>query len=129
MIATLVILIGMGAITISCKKDRRVIRKAELIVENGYEYRLGEDDEDPVIQGRVKKKKSLAPVDSTFVETISNATKNTIMSSYTNNQGEFTHQVPADTYYFRITIPGEPVPFITDTVRVTTNKRVLILLE
>ncbi len=129
LIASLVILVAMGAITVSCKKEQsNGFRKAEIIVEESPNVKTGEDDEDPVIQGKVKKKNGFAPIDSAYVETVSNATRSTVVASYTNSLGDFVHQVPAGTYYFRVTVPGGS-PFETDTVRVYANTIVTILVD
>lgn len=127
MLASLLILVGMGAITVSCKKEQ-VIKSRKAQVEVVTLKDGGEDDDDPIIQGRVKKKHNFAPIDNAYVETIAYSSDNTIRTSYTDSDGAFEHQVPASIYYFRVTVPGESTPIITDTVHVSSNSSVTILI-
>lgn len=128
LIATLFILAGMGALTVSCEKEKKApVRKATLIESDAL--KLGEDDEDPVIQGKVKKKSNLQPIDSAYVETIRYATNATVRASLTDYKGDFIHTVPQDEYYFKVTVPGRTEPYITDTLRVNGNKSVTIIVD
>ena len=126
MLASLLILIGVGAITVSCRKQQFNCKaKVEITpVKNG-----GEDDDDPIIQGRVKKKHNLSPIAGAYVETISYSSDSVVRSSYSNDEGEFKQQVPANTYYFRVTIPGGSKQFITDTVGINANSLVEIVID
>ncbi|WP_430406286.1 Vmc-like lipoprotein signal peptide domain-containing protein [Fluviicola sp.] len=127
MLASLLILVGVGAITVSCKKQVVKNRKTQVEVVTSKDG--GEDDEDPIIQGRVKKKHSLSVIDDAYVETISYTTNEISQASYSDDNGEFEHQVPVDVYYFRVTVPGESTPFITDTVTINENSIVTILID
>lgn len=127
MLASLLILVGVGAITVSCKKQ--VVKNHKTQVEVVTSKDVGEDDEDPIIQGRVKKKHSLSVIDDAYVETISYTTNEIARASYSDDDGEFEHQVPVDVYYFRVTVPGESTPFITDTVTINENSIVTILID
>lgn len=128
MIASLLILVGMGAITVSCKKEQSVKnRRAQVEVVTLKDG--GEDDDDPIIQGRVKKKHSLSAIDNAYVETITYSTEKVVNASYSNNEGGFEHRVPVNMYYFRVTVPGQTTPFITDTVRINENSMVTIFID
>lgn len=129
MLASLLILVGMGAITVSCRKGQNAKNYKKTQVELVTSKDGGEDDEDPIIQGRVKKKHSLSAIDNAYVETISYTTNEISRASYSDEDGEFQHQVPADIYYFRVTVSGESTPFLTDTVHVEENSLVTILID
>lgn len=128
LIASLLILIGMGAITVSCDKDKTYAKKAKLIVECSPEKDGGEDDEDPIVQGKVKKPSGLA-IDSASVKTVAYNTNIIVASTYTNSTGDFTQKVDAGIYYFSVLVPGETVPFITDTIHVYKDKQVTIIVD
>ena len=126
MIASLLILVGMGAITVSCKKENVANRKAEIITENDPEKTGG--DHDPIIRVRVKKKSTLAPVDNALVETYTYGTNVQMNEGYTNSSGEYDRQVPEGIYYFRVTVSGMD-PLVTDTIHVNTDVQATILIE
>ena len=88
----------------------------------------GEDDEDPIIQGKVKKH-NFDPVDDAFVETMTAGTNVRVGSVYTNDLGEFVQQVVAGIYYFKVTVPGESTPYVTDTIHVTKDREVTIFVD
>jgi hypothetical protein len=127
MIASLLILIGMGAITVSCQKGKANFRKAKLVTEYANEKTGG--DEDPIIRVRVKKKNSFAPVDSAFVETIDYESNMQVNSGYTNALGESKQQVPTGIYYFKVTVPRNSIQYITDTVHVHADIETTILVD
>ena len=129
MIASLLILIGMGAITISCEKQKTAFRKAQLILENSNNPKTGDDDDDPIIHGKVKKKNNLAPVDGALVGTYVYGTDTVINSQYTDDLGEFTEQVKNGIYYFKVTVPGSSSPYVTDTFSINQDKQVTILVD
>lgn len=129
MIASLLILIGMGAIAVSCEKHKPAFRKAQLILENSNAPKTGDDDDDPMIQGKVKKKHNLAPVDGALVGTYIYGTDAVINTQYTDNLGEFTETVKSGTYYFKVTVPGSSLPYVTDTFSISQNKQVTILVD
>jgi hypothetical protein len=115
MIASLLILVGMGAITVSCKKENVTKRKAQVLTENELEKEGG--DHDPIIRVRVKKRNTLAPLDSADVETYEYGTDLLINDGYTNSSGEYDRQVPAGIYYFRVTPKGGSSS-LSDTIHV-----------
>lgn len=126
MIASLLILIGMGAITVSCRKDKTNSRKAELITQSDDEK---SGDEDPIIRVRVKKKQSLIPVGGALVETMTYGTDVRVNSGYTDSLGQYDRQVPPDVYYFKVTVSGNVTPYVTDTVRVNQDTQATILVD
>lgn len=126
MIASLLILVGMGAITVSCKKENVTKRKAEIIVENDPEKTGG--DHDPIIRVRVKKKNTLVPVDNALVGTYTYGTNEQVNEGYTNSLGEYDRQVPEGIYYFQVTVSGMD-PLVTDTIHVNTDVQPTILIE
>lgn len=125
MIASLLILVGMGAITVSCKKENVTKRKAEIITEHDLE-KTG--DQDPIIRVRVKKKNTLAPVDNAHVGTYAYGTNTQINVGYTNSSGEYDRQVPEGIYYFQVTVGGGD-PVVTDTIHVHTDVQPTILVD
>lgn len=126
MIASLLILVGMGAITVSCKKENVTNRKAKIIIENDLEKTGG--DHDPIIRVRVKKKNTLAPVDNALVGTYTYGTNEQINEGYTNSSGEYDRQVPAGIYYFQVTVSGG-TPVVTDTIHVHADVQPTILVD
>ncbi|WP_343637088.1 hypothetical protein [Fluviicola sp.] len=126
MIASLLILVGMGALTVSCKKEEVKSRKAQIIVENDPEKTGG--DHDPIIRVRVKKKYTLVAVDSAGVETYEYGTNQQINHGYTNSSGEYDREVASGIYYFRVTAPGGE-PLVTDTVHVHDDVQVTVLVD
>lgn len=128
LIASLVILIGMGAITVSCKKDRNAVnRKGQVTCENPTRDG-GDDDEDPIIQGKVRKQ-NFTPHEDAFVETMAYGSNIRVATDYTDELGEFERKVEAGIYYFKITPYGETVPFVSDTVHVNHNVQVTITFD
>jgi hypothetical protein len=119
-------LIGMGAITISCKKEQPAQRlKAQMTTAQAKDG--GDDDEDPVIRGKVKKN-NLA-LFGAEVETVTYGTNVRIGSVYTDSLGEFAQHVSKGTYYFKVTVPGFSTPYVTDTVSVTKDTEVNISVD
>jgi|GEM_PF-2937056 len=126
MIASLLILVAMGAITVSCEKAKTTTRKAALLVDNSCEKTGG--DEDPIIRVRVKKKNTFVPIYNAFVETMSYVTGTGVNSGYTDSLGEYDKKVTAGIYYFKVT-PAGGTTSITDTVHVNNNVQVTILVD
>lgn len=126
MIASLLILVGMGAITVSCKKEEVSSRKAQMITESDLE-KTG--DEDPIIRVRVKKKNTYAPVDNAHVETFVYGTNVRINDGYTNSSGEYDRQVAVGIYYFHVTPQGSSTPVVTDTIHVDKDVMPTILVD
>jgi hypothetical protein len=118
--------LGMGVITVSCKKENVSKRKAEIITEHDPEKTGG--DHDPIIRVRVKKKNTLAPIDNAYVETYTYSTNLQINDGYTNSSGEYDRQVPEGIYYFQVTVSGGD-PVVTDTIHVHTDVQPTILIE
>lgn len=125
MIASLLILVGMGAITVSCKKENVTKRKAAIITENDPEKTGG--DHDPIIRVRVKKKNTLAPIDNAYVQTYTYGTNVQINDGYTDSLGEYDRQVPTGIYYFQVTVSGGD-PVVTDTIHVNADVLATILI-
>lgn len=127
LIASLLILIGMGAITVSCKKVSH--KKAEIIECDEPSRDGGGDDEDPVIRGRVKKKNTFVPIDSAYVETLSSPSHTKVGDCYTDANGDFSQRVSAGIYYFKILPPGATTPYVTDTIHVYKDRNIVILVD
>ena len=128
LLATFLILVGMGAITVSCEKEESTkFRKAKIVAHDSKE-KGGEDDEDPIIRGKVRKH-NLTPIDSAYVETIGYSSNSKIGDAYTNTAGEFEQKVPIGIYYFRVTVPGNSTPFVTDTIHVHSDTNVDIFVD
>lgn len=125
MMMTLVILIGMGAITASCNKETPAVKKATMKAVGDMSKTGDEDDEDPVIQGKVRKK-NLTPIDNALVETIAYGSVTVAGSTHTDSTGSFTQRVKTGVYYFRITPQGSTTKYVTDTVNVSGNTTVII---
>lgn len=129
LIASLLILVGMGAITVSCEKQKTAFRKAQLILDNSNTPKTGDDDDEPIFQGKVRKKIGLATVGGARVETYEYGTNNKIGTQYTYDPGEFTQQVKSGTYYFKVTVPNDSNLYITDTLSIHQNMQVTILVD
>jgi hypothetical protein len=127
MIASLLILVGMGAITVSCRKEKANFRKADLMVDNGCERTGG--DEDPIIRVRVKKKNTFVAVDSAYVETMTYSTNVRANFGYTNTLGELDQQVATGIYYLKVTVPGYSTPYVTDTMHVSKDIQATVLVD
>jgi hypothetical protein len=123
LLASLLILIGVGAITISCEKEKTAnLQRARISASRQKDG--GDNDEDPVIRGKVKKNN--LPISGALVETIDRDTKVRVGSAATNDLGEFTQHVAKGTYFFRVTIPGFSIPYVTDAVSVDKDTEVRI---
>lgn len=127
MIAALAI-VGMSAITVSCNKETCAkYRKANVQtvpVKDGG----GDDDEDPVIRGKVKKSNNSVVVNAS-VETMTYGTNASVGTVYTDSLGEFQQKVDAGIYYFKVIAPGETIPYVTDTVHVNKDVQVTITVD
>jgi len=128
MVASLLILIGMGAITVSCEKHKVNTRKAQIILDNNIP-KTGDDDDDPIIHGKVKKKVSLAAVGGAKVVAIAYGTNDSLPAVFTDSLGEFTQQVKKGIYFFKVNVPGVSSPYITDTFSVNQNTSLTILVD
>lgn len=128
LIASLLILIGMGAITTSCEKQKATFKKAQLIINNNAP-KTGDDDDDPIIQGKVKKKTGHANLNGTRVDTYEYGTNVRVETKFTDTAGDFTEQIKQGTYYFKVVLPGSSSQFITDTFPVYQNTSVTILVD
>ena len=128
MIASLFILIGMGAITVSCEKHKPAFKKARLIVETNNP-KTGDDDDEPIIHGKVKKKVGLAGVSGAKVVPFAYGTNDSLPAVFTDSSGEFTKQVKKGTYYFKVMVPGVTSPYVTDTFPVYQNTSATILVD
>jgi len=128
LIASLLILMGMGALVVSCDKVKNRVKRAQLIVNTASE-KDGGDDEDPIIQGRVKKKNTFVPIDSAYVETVTYGTNLRIGAKYTDDKGIFTQPADTGTFYFKVTVPGFSTPYVTDTIYIDKDTEVTILVN
>jgi len=126
MIASLLILVAMGAITVSCEKAKTSVNKAALLVDDSCEKDGG--DEDPIIRVRVKKKNTFVPVNNAYVETMSYATGLSVNTGFTNTLGHYDNSVAAGIYYFKVTPSGGSTS-ITDTVHVNKDIVATILVD
>lgn len=129
LIASLLILVGMGAITVSCEKQKTAFKKAQLVADNNNTPKTGDDDDEPIFQGKVRKKIGLTTVGGARVETYEYGTNNKIGTQYTYDPGEFTQQVKKGTYYFKVTVPDDSNLYITDTLSIHQNMQVTILVD
>lgn len=129
MIASLLILVGMGAITVSCRKEENTkFRKAKITSCESNNKDGGEDDDDPIIRGRVKKRNN-SVVDSAHVETLTYLSNVKVGDQYTDDAGEFEQTVTIGKYYFRVTVPGVSTPYITDTIHVNADRNIEITVD
>jgi len=123
-ISSLVMLIALGATTVSCEKEQ-LVKKHEGDISTGP-TRTGDDDEDPVIRGKVKKS-NFTPVDSAHVETMVYGTNAKFGSVYTNSLGEYEQKVTAGIYYLKVTNPNSGIPVYTDTIHVSSDREVNVI--
>ncbi len=129
MIASLLILVGMGAITVSCKKEENTkFRKAKITSCDLNNKDGGEDDDDPIIRGRVKKRNNLV-VYNAHVETMTYLSNVKVGDQYTDSLGEFQQTVTIGKYYFKVTVPGVSTPYVTDTIHVNADRNVNIIVD
>ena len=127
MIATLLILVGMGAIAVSCEKAKTNTRKAVLMVDNSCEKTGG--DEDPIIRVRVKKKNTFVPVNNAYVETMNYTTSTSVNTGFTNTLGEYDHKEAVGIYYLKVTPSGSSTTYVTDTIHVNTSVTATVLVD
>ena len=122
------IIVVLGTTIVSCKKEQIAkCRKAQLTAveaKNG-----GDDDEDPVIRGKVQKKNTFVVISNAYVETMAYGTNIRAGSVYTDSLGNFKQKVPAGAYYFKVTIAGSSTPSVTDTIHVNKDIDVTISLD
>jgi hypothetical protein len=69
------------------------------------EFRGGDDDEDPIIQGLVADSQQ-SGIASAQVELVKSGKTRAFRTTTTDTDGAFTVQAPAGDYYFRITPSG-----------------------
>jgi hypothetical protein len=119
MIAAMAIFIGLGTITMSCEKEQL---KPEQKVKTSNEQAKdgGDDDDDPVIRGKVKKSNGLA-VDNASVETFDYETDDKLGTVYTDELGDYSQKVPAGIYYLKVTNPNSNISVYTDTIHVHSD--------
>lgn len=127
LIASLLILIGTGAILVSCKKENGRVKRVRVEVGTSNE-KGGDDDEDPIIQGKVKHH-NLTPVYNATVETIRYPANVIVGTEYTDSLGEFEQQVDSATYFFRVTVPGVSTPYITNRVLIDKDTPITIYVD
>ena len=119
-------IVTVGTILVSCKKEQPTQnRKATVTSEQAKD--TGDDDEDPVIRGRVKK--NSVAVNNATVVTMTYGTNVAVGSVNTDSLGQFQQQVPKGTYYFKVTPYGSTTAQVTDTVRVYSDTNVDITIN
>lgn len=128
LIASLLILIGMGAITTSCEKQIAPVKKAQ-VISNKCTPKTGDDDDDPILQGKLRKKVGFAAVIGAKVETFEYGTNTRVGVTFTDSVGDFTQQVKKATYYFRIGELGVGESYITDPVSISQDTSLTILID
>ncbi|ASS49915.1 MAG: hypothetical protein A3D31_10070 [Candidatus Fluviicola riflensis] len=122
-ISTLAILIALGATTMSCEKEQLNPSDEHCQTRDG-----GDDDEDPVIRGKVKKS-NFVPVDSAHVETMVYGTNVQFASTYTNELGEYEQKVDSGIYYLKVTNPNSGIPVYTDTMHVNSDREMDVIAD
>lgn len=128
-VAALAMVLGIGGMTVSCEKEAlKPVKEHTAKMTTEHAKLGGDDDEDPVIRGKVKKNNFVA-VDSAFVETMTYGTNVRVDSVYTDSIGQFQQKVAAGIYYFKVTVPGFSSPVITDTVHVYRDVQVEIIVD
>ena len=104
----------------SCEKEQ--LKPTECKGKTTIEHTKdgGDDDDDPVIRGKVKNKNSLVVIPGAGVETCSYPAGITVATKVTDSLGDFEEQIPVGIYYFKITpVGGSTVT--TDTIRVNKD--------
>lgn len=128
LIASLLILIGMGAIATSCEKQKATVKKAQLVIDH-TNPKTGDDDDDPILQGKARKKIGFAAVIGAKVETFEYGTNTRVGVTFTDSVGDFSQQVKKATYYFRVSELGVGESHITDPISVTQDTSFTILID
>lgn len=125
-VAALGMLLTLGGTAASCKKiQSEPASKAQIITEH---LKIGgDDDEDPVIRGKVKKS-NFSAVENASVETVTYGSNAIVDTAYTDSQGEFVQKTAAGIYYFRVTVPGGS-PENTDTIHLSTDRDIQIIVN
>lgn len=118
--------LGIGVMAVSCEKEEITPVKGQKAT-TGF-AKIGDDDEDPVIRGKVKKS-NFTPVDSAHVETMVYGTNARLGSVYTNSLGEYTQKVTAGIYYLKVTNPNSGIPVYTDTMHVSSDREVNVIAD
>jgi hypothetical protein len=122
----LAMVLGIGVMAVSCEKEEITPVKGQKAT-TGF-AKIGDDDEDPVIRGKVKKS-NFTPVDSAHVETMVYGTNARLGSVYTNSLGEYTQKVTAGIYYLKVTNPNSGIPVYTDTMHVSSDREVNVIAD
>lgn len=122
-ISALAMVIALGATTVSCEKEQLKPGKEQHHTRHG-----GDDDEDPVIRGKVKKS-NFTPVNNAHVETMVYGTNAQYASTYTNELGEYQQKVSVGIYYLKVTNPNSGNPVYTDTMHVSSDREVNVIAD
>jgi len=122
-ITAMAIVLSIGGMTMSCEKEQ--LKPEEKVkTSNGQAKDGGDDDDDPVIRGKVKKSNGLA-VDNASVETFEYGSDDKLGTVYTDELGDYGYKVPPGIYYLKVTNPNSNIAVYTDTVHVHDDDVVL----
>lgn len=120
---TLMILAGF---TTSCEKEEVAEENvARVIVTPIGDERGGDDEEEPIVHGVVEdgNGNGVANADVKIYEVGSSTPTD---GEITDSNGEFTMQVPAGDYYFKVTHSGNTTT--TNNISITQNVNVTIVI-
>ena len=109
----------------SCQKEEVNASKTESVsLEFQNLKEGGDDDEDPIVQGKVVDGED-NPVGNAFVEIYEDGAAFPLDSTTTDATGEFEFQVPMGSYYLMVTLPGQN-PVSSDVFEVESNVQITI---
>lgn len=121
---TLLILVGFC----SCQKDVVKVSPVEL---KSFEVQTlkegGDDDEDPIVQGKVVDADE-NPINGALVEIYEETAAFPTDSATSDSFGKFEFQVPEGNYYLMVTLTGRN-PVSTDVFNVDSDMQVTIQLN
>lgn len=126
-ITAMVLVLSIGGMTMSCEKEQ--LKPAECNGKTTIEHTKdgGDDDDDPVIRGKVKNKNTLVAIPGAGVETFTYSTGTKVATKVTDSLGDFDEQLPVGIYYFKVTpVGGSTVT--TDTVHVNGNMNLTLAI-
>lgn len=112
-IFTLLVLVGFA----SCDKVETEVQDVNFEVENLKEG--GDDDEDPIVQGKVVNAQS-NPINGARVDIYEENGIFPVDSMTTGSSGLFEFQVPEGNYFLMVTVPGRN-PVSSDVFTLDSN--------
>ncbi len=122
--AALALVWGIGAMTVSCEKEQlKPTKQSCSQTRDG-----GDDDEDPVIRGKVKKS-NFTPVNNAHVETMVYGTNARFGETYTDELGDYEQKVDPGIYYLKVTNPNSGIPVYTDTMHVSSDREMNVTAD